>query len=345
MKSNKLNILVLLLCGVIIIGFVFFSSGAENLARNFSSLDVRWVLAAILCMVLYWFLEAFILHILIKPLHKTQKFRDTVSVSMSGQYFNSVTPFASGGQPFQAYVLKKQGVELGVAINGLLSKFVLWQASLVVVSAVMLVLRLGYFRQNVSNFTFVVLVGFGVELGVMAAVLGMALFPDVMRRLSRWIIRALAKLRLVKNRDEKIAYMDNELIKFKTCFKHMLKDIPLLIVGFLLNALQLLAYMAVPYMIYRAFNLNEIDPLTIIAAQSFVMMVSSYIPIPGAGVGAEGFFYYFFQQFFRADGQVGVALILWRVITFYFTVLVGAFFTVQANKSKPREPQPHTEDT
>lgn len=332
MKSNKLNIFVCLTCGLIIVGFVFFSSGVDSLVNNFNSLNFWWIAAAVGCMLLYWLLESVILHIMIKPMHKEQKFLNSFRVSMGGQYFNSITPFSSGGQPFQAYYLKKQGVQLGVAINSLLSKFIIYQVALVIISAILLILRLGYFQQKVSNFSFIVLIGFLINLIVMLCLIGFAVFKNTTRKISRGIIRLLAKIRIFKDPDEKIKYMDEELEKFSACFKEMVKDLPTMIYSFLLSIVQLIVYMAVPYMIYKAFGLNEIDFLTIIAAQSFVMMVSSFIPIPGAGVGAEGFFYFFFQQFFVKEGQLGLALILWRLITFYFTIVVGAFFAVKANK-------------
>lgn len=332
MKSNKLNIFVCLCCGLIVGGFVFFSAGAQSLAENFHSLRPFWVAAAVGCMVAYWLLETVILHGMIKPLHRAQTFRGSLRVAMGGQFFNSITPFASGGQPFQAYALTKQGVPLGIGMNGLLSKFILYQAALVIISAILLIARLPYFQQNVSNFSAIVLIGFLINLLVMLCLIGIALFQNTTRKVSRIIIRFLAKIKVLKEPEQKTAYMDSELDKFGACFKEMSQNLPIMIRGFLLSVVQLMVHLAVPYMIYRAFGLNEIDLLTILAAQAFVMMVSSFIPIPGAGVGAEGFFYFFFRQFFTADGQLGLALILWRVITFYLTVFVSAFFTVGSSK-------------
>lgn len=331
-KKNLFNILICLVGGVIITAFVFFSTGVETLASHFRSLNLFWVGAAVGCMLLYWLLETAILHVMTKPAFPEQSFRGSLCVSMGGQYFNSITPFASGGQPFQAYCLKKQGMELGSAINTLLSKFLVTQTCLTVVTTVLLMVRLPYFREILPNFTVVIWIGYLITLLVLLAVLSFAVFPQAARRFCLAVILLLTKLRFLKNPEAKIRYMDEELEKCRKGFRSLIRNPSALFRASGCSILQLIAYMAVPYMIYRAFGLSEIDFLTILAAQAFVMMTSSFVPLPGASAGAEGFFYFFFRRFFIQDGQVGLAVILWRVITFYFTIVVGAAFAVRANR-------------
>lgn len=308
--------------------------GARDLIKNISQIDAKWIFAAMGCMIAFWFLESVALHILIKTEHKQQTLFKTICVNMGGQYFHSITPFASGGQPFQAYYLNKQGVELGVAINCLALKFIIYQITLVCLSALLLTLRLTYFRGYMNNFLFIVILGFAVNLATMLWALSLLLFKNTTRKIAHLIISFLAKIHIIKNREEKIEYIDKELEKFNDCFHNMTKNIGSVICTFFISICHLIAYMAVPYMIYRAFGLSEIDFLTIISAQAFVMLVSSFVPIPGAGGGAEGAFYLFFRHFFPKEGQFGIALLLWRFITFYFTVIVGVFFALIANKGK-----------
>ena len=313
-------------------GFIFFNTGVENLAKSFSELKLGWIVMAVLCMVLYWFFESVVLHIMLKPMHKEQKFWDSFCVSVGGQYFNAITPFSSGGQPFQAFILSRKGIQLGKAINGLFSKFLVYQIALVCLTAVLLLLRLDYFKQNVSNFSMIVLIGFAVNFLVLLWLLGIAIFQNITRKLSRGIIKLLTKIHIIKNPEEKIAYMDKELETFGVYFKERLKDIPSFLLAFVLSIVQLLCYMAVLFMLYKAFGLAEIDWLTIISAHAFVMTMSAFIPVPGAGVGAEGFFYYFMNQFFSKEGQLGLAMILWRLITFYLAIVVGVIFAFISNK-------------
>ncbi|MCR5082649.1 MAG: flippase-like domain-containing protein [Parasporobacterium sp.] len=343
MKSNKLNIFIIITCAAVVIGFIFFNTGADNLLENLKELKIGWVILAVLCMVLYWFFESIVLHIMLKPMHKQQKYKDTLALSVGGQYFNAITPFSTGGQPFQAYILTKQGVALGKGINALFSKFIVYQIALVLLTAILLLLRLDYFKQNISNFSLIVLIGFLVNLGVLFWLLGIAIFQKITRKIAGAIITFLAKIKILKSPESKRAYIDKELETFGVYFKERIKDIPSFLLAFLFSVLQLLSYMAVLYMLYRAFGLNEMDFLTIISAHAFVMTMAAFIPVPGAGIGAEGFFYFFMRQFFVKDGQLGVAMILWRLITFYLTIVVGVVFAFISNKTAKRMSKERTE--
>ncbi len=343
MKSNKLNIFIIITCAAVVIGFIFFNTGADNLLENLKELKIGWVILAVLCMVLYWFFESIVLHIMLKPMHKQQKYKDTLALSVGGQYFNAITPFSTGGQPFQAYILTKQGVALGKGINALFSKFIVYQIALVLLTAILLLMRLDYFKENISNFSLIVLIGFLVNLGVLFWLLGIAIFQKITRKLAGAIITFLAKIKILKSPESKRAYIDKELETFGVYFKERIKDIPSFLLAFLFSVLQLLSYMAVLYMLYRAFGLNEMDFLTIISAHAFVMTMAAFIPVPGAGIGAEGFFYFFMRQFFVKDGQLGVAMILWRLITFYLTIVVGVVFAFISNKTAKRMSKERTE--
>ena len=67
-----------------------------------------------------------------------------------------------------------------------------------------------------------------------------------------------------------------------------------------------------------------------IAAQVFLTMFMSFIPLPGAAGGAEGGFCMIFGLFFKANTIIP-ALFLWRVITYYSCIGVGALFSLIPN--------------
>ncbi|MBP5288875.1 MAG: flippase-like domain-containing protein [Clostridia bacterium] len=338
MKSRKLDLFVCISCGVVIAGFVFFSSDRATLVSSFRDLKLWWILAACGCMVIYWLMESIALHLLLKKSDPGRSFKDSFKVAMGGQYFNAITPFSSGGQPFQAYYLTRQGMDVGDAAVGLLGRFLVYQTALVAVSTVLLILRMGYFREKVQNFALVVLIGYLINFIVLALLVAVGVFRGAAEKGCRWVIRAGGKLRLLKDPQKASEHAEKSLLRFHANFRALLRHGGRLWVGFFLSVIQLLAYLAVPWFIYLAFGLSGADPLTMLGAQGFVMMIASFVPIPGAGVGSEGAFYFFFRHLFPGDGQVAVAMILWRLITFYLTVVVGAGFAIRANKNnKPKE--------
>ena len=73
----------------------------------------------------------------------------------------------------------------------------------------------------------------------------------------------------------------------------------------------------------------------VVSAQAFVVMISSFVPLPGAAGGAEFSFKTFFAPFFSPYHiSVNPAMLLWRFITFYLPIIVGACFMATYPKLK-----------
>ncbi len=332
MKKSKLSIAIIILAVVILAVTIFAVDGPENILLAISSVQIGWVLAAIGCMVAYWALEAFVLHGFILPMAPRQKFSNTLQVSMAGQYFNSITPFASGGQPFQAFYLTKQGIPVSAGATALLSKFIVYQVALTLLSLAVLVWKLRFFTTTISNFAYLAILGFAVNSFVVLMLLAAAFFRRPTRMAVRWVLWLGHKLHLVADPEGKMAQVDRSLGRFYDNCRFLIGNIPLLIRSLLLSMVQILCYLTVAYMVYRAFGLYGADFFEMIAASAFVLLISSFIPLPGAAVASEGSFYLFFSIFFP-DSILKLAVLFWRLITFYLTIVVGAAFAMMERRN------------
>ena len=102
--SKKSKILNLVICGaafVIMIVFLFFVDDPKEIWNAFCSASPLYMLLTVVCMLIYWFLEAVILHSVVREVHSKQKFKNSHSVNKIVKYFNCITHIASGGQPKQ----------------------------------------------------------------------------------------------------------------------------------------------------------------------------------------------------------------------------------------------------
>ena len=63
------------------------------------------------------------------------------------------------------------------------------------------------------------------------------------------------------------------------------------------------------------------------------MPLSAWPPLPGASVASEGGFYLFFAMFFPGE-MMFVAMMLWRLFTYYANIVCGAMFVVFDTVSK-----------
>lgn len=337
MKYKKLNIALLALVFVAVVGYVIYTDGPETLLNMFAILRPHWVACAVLMMLLYWLLEGGILHGVVKTFYPAQRFRSSLRTSMIGQLFNCLTPFSSGGQPVQAYDMVKTGVPLGIAGSALMIKFILYQIALTLYSAVVLLFYWRPFSALVSSFGWLVFIGFAINAAVMVGLLSVCFFRRFTRRLTVGLVRLLSRLHIVKDREKTISYIDGELEAFHESFEAIRGHKAVMLREFLLSLVQLTVFFLIPYFIMLAFGIAGFSPAMVLSAQAFVVMISSFVPLPGAAGGAEFSFHTFFEPLFPAGLSVNLAMLLWRLITFYLPIIVGAVFMMGSAKAKTIE--------
>lgn len=312
---------------IILFVIVFTTEDINNIADVIMKVNPIWLIAAIGCMVLYWALEAIILYIITLNAGVKCRFKDILDISMIGQLFNCITPFASGGQPMQAYYMTQKDMPLSTATASLMGKFIVYQITLIIYSTVLMVARFSYFTSNVSGFTYLTLVGYLVNFAVMGFFFAVIYFNKPTIKVIQWGTKVASKMKLVKHPEKMYNKIDKGVTDFSIGFFSLMKDKRLILRSFLLSVLQLTFYMIIPFFIALAFGLSGMDVLTLLAAQSFVMCISSFMPLPGGSGAAEGSFYIFFSLFFGAG--TGVAMLLWRFITYYLMIIMGSVFSVK----------------
>ncbi len=92
-----------------------------------------------------------------------------------------------------------------------------------------------------------------------------------------------------------------------------------------LTFLELTVLFSVPFFLYKAYHNPGAPYFDMVSAQAFVTMIAAYTPLPGAAGTSEGSFLVLFNLFFQGE-TVKQAMLLWRFITYYSTIVVGMFF-------------------
>ncbi len=338
MELKKKNLVFLGLVLIVLVAYVVWSTGWNNILLLIQQANGLWILGGVAMIVCYWLLEALILHSVVVCYCKSHRFGDTFATTMIGQLFNNLTPSATGGQPVQAYHMTKTGLPLGVAMGSLIVRFILYQIALTLYSAVVLILRWNYFSSLVSGFGYLVFVGFLINTAVMLFLLSVCFFRKFTHKIAVGLISLLAKIRIIKNKEKTIAYIEGELASFHEGFSMLHRHIGMMCSSMVLSLLQLTAFFLIPYFLFRAFHVTALTPGLVVCAQAFVTMISSFVPLPGASGGAEYSFYTFFSPFCPDRGVVNLIMLLWRMITFYLPIGVGlCYFSSALHKIRHKE--------
>ncbi len=307
--------------------FMFRVDGPKVILAAISSANIGQVGLAAGCMMLYWVLEAVVLFNVCHAINCKIRFTDCFATSMIGQLFNCLTPFASGGQPIQAYKMVKCGVPLGQASCALLTKFIIYQFMLTLYTLAVILMRLKFFLREISGFTLIVLIGFGANSVVMLLILGISFFPKATTRFLFWVVQILHRMKIVKNLDSVNERIVTEAKQFYDNVAVIKSKVHRFILPCILTAVQLTAFFTVPYFVCLSLDAVGVSYITVVCAAAFVLLISSFVPLPGGSGGAEGGFYLFFGMFFEQSSMISVAIILWRLMTFYLPILAGIVFS------------------
>lgn len=324
MKNYRFNFILGITSGVIFILLIIFTHGWMDLIHQLKNLEIQWILVAVISMMLYWVFEAKTLQSVIFLMRKDYKFKDAFKVTMTGQYFNSITPFASGGQPMQLYALTKQELAVGRAGSALMIKFIIYQTILTIYSLILILWKAAFFKNKMSNLFYLIGIGFTVNASVIICLIIFSRYRKLTQKLIIALSKILQKLRLVKNMSKLEIRINENLDQFHDNMEIVKRSKSLISKAVIYTMFQLTIYFTIPYFIYLSFGMRGAGIGSMIAGTAFVIMLTAFIPLPGAVGGAEGAFYMFFSLFFVFN-NIMAAILLWRLITFYSCIIFGFY--------------------
>ena len=254
MKKYLANIGLILGVGLLTLKILIGNENPTMILEHFTNLSIRWTLIGFACIGLYWGIETIIQYLLVERIHKGNKLWNSFKVVMSGHFFNAITPFASGGQPMQAFMMMKQGVPLGSSASVLLSKFIIYQLTLTLYSMIVLIVQLKFFVVKVKGIAYLSLVGFTVNLGVVIVLVMAAFMRKRTKKIGFWGINLLHKFHLIKDVYSEKKKLIKQVDLFGNNIDEMKKNKMLIARIGVLTASQLTAYFLIPYAVYRALD-------------------------------------------------------------------------------------------
>ena len=329
MKKRILKALVVLSSAIILVILIFFTNSLDELALMFQSAKLHWIAAGFGCMVMYWAFDALILHAVAKGLLEDQPVRDTVRVTMIGQFFNAVTPLSGAGQPVQAYVMVKDGIKPGHAASIIIIKTLLHQIIIVLYAVAAFASRGALFDARIPRFNYLFALGLALNS---AFLLFYALFifkKEAAAKVLSVVFRLLGKMKFIKRTDALHEKVEKELASFREGAGILKNNARTLVNLILFQILQFTFYFSVPFFIHLAVEKDAIRFWDMISAQSMIILISLLVPSPGATGGLEGLSYLFYGMFFR-QGFIIPVILIYRLLTYYASVVIGGLFTLFA---------------
>lgn len=322
--NKKFNIIILIVITILVLYFSLKDNFEETI-NQIITMDLKYLLVAFILLILFWIFRSYPMYSFCKKINEDFKYKSAFQLVLRTQFFNAVTPFATGGQPYQIYYLKQVGIGYAKSTGVVLENFIVYQIALVILGIIALVCNsiFGIFN-NVYLLQKLIALGFIINTLVIVIMFVVAFNKKMNKKLINIGINILTKLHLVKNREETLEKWDNSINEFHKGAKILLEDKKNFIGNIVYNFIALCCLYLIPLFIYYAMGGgNDINAGTAIITSAYIMIIGSFVPIPGGTGGLEYGFVQFYGNFV-SGGKLSAMMLVWRFITYYFGMIVGA---------------------
>jgi glycosyltransferase 2 family protein len=328
-RKNLLSAITILFSIGVLVFFMRTEDGVKNLRHVLFHLQPVWLLWIAAGVIAGWLLEAYVLHLFCRHLNHDWAFGKSFYIGMVELFYSALTPFAMG-EPMEIYNMTKLGMDIGTASSIVAVKSLVHHGVTFFYSLVLISFELNYFLMRVSNFSYIAIFGLVTNSIFIIGVLMFMVNEKLTNSLLQACARFLDKIKMHKLSQKFYQKAHDQLLVFHNSSKIIGKSYLLYTVAILFTLVQITVASLISYFVYRSFNLHGESVFIMVAADTFVTMVASFIPLPGSSGGAEGGFYLFFREFFGAS--IIPAITLWRISTYYINILFCGIFTYFGRK-------------
>lgn len=330
-KRSKIGLYVLY--GAITVLFLVAVLSFNDIGSILSELknaEPKYILLSFAAILIYVLLYPLSLCILTRARGCKIKASKTYGIAMTEHFFNGITPFATGGQPFQVYAFHKAKVTPTDSTCLLLMNFMVFMLVTNGFAATSLI----YFRRFVTDgaMAAIAVVGFTMNFIVLAVTFLVATSPKVSALLSR-IVDFLCRFRFIERfLGSKRESLKEYFVNVQTAFKELKRKKGAFFLSLITKILSMAAYYATTYFILLALHVPVTlnDLFFVISGTSFAVTMVVFLPTPGSSGGIE----FAFKSVFgciAAGAAASVAyggMLIWRLLSYYFVMLISLMFYI-----------------
>lgn len=322
-KSIKKNTIFLLLITIVILFFVL-KDDFNNIITTLSRMDYKFIIIAIIFWLLSIILKGYVNYKTVNN-KKQISLKEAIKHNVITQFFNGITPFSSGGQPMEIYMLTEHGISGAKATTITIQNFIFYQVALVLYGLLAVTYNaIFHIFPKVPLLGKLTLIGFLINTLVAIALFVITFSPKFTKKVTNIIIKLLVKLKMIKDEKKTAEKWNLKLEEFHSSAKVLRKRKLLFIEGVIINLISLTCLYIVPlFIVYSLHNYTSLNIADTLTSSAYVLIIGAFVPIPGASGGIEYGFLKFFGNFITGT-NLSAILIIWRFITYYLGLIIGA---------------------
>ncbi len=329
MKSKKkkiFNAFFVLICFLLTLYYVFHGQDLSSIMYYVREANSVYWLAGVGLVLVYILSEASIIHYLLKTLDCRSKFISCCKYSFVGFFFSCITPSATGGQPAQTVIMKKDKIPVHVSTVVLLI-ITIWYKTLLIVygTFVLLVKPAGVMKYLQPILAWVYL---GIFLNVVAVVvlLLVASKPKLAESLVNGIYVAVSKIARSKKVDAYKDRVEQSIKKFSINSDYIVTHQKAMFTSFAITFVQRTLLFSITYLVCVSFGSCKIDVFDTTMLQAMISVAVDMLPLPGGMGITEHLFILVFGPALGNNITVPV-MIVSRGISYYTQLIMSAIVT------------------
>ena len=329
MKKKILSGIFLVAVFALTLWSVFYGEDLSEVAFYLTCADIRYIIPAVVCVVFFILGESVILYYLMRTLGTRIRFRSCCRYSFIGFFYSCITPSASGGQPMQIVEMRSDGIPVAVSTIVLAIVTILYKAVLVLLGGVVLLLRPEAVMLYLEPVEPLILLGMGLNVVCIAALLLLVFRPQLVRGLADWSIRLANRIRPLRDPQKFRDRVERILSQYEGTSDYFRTHNQVIIHVLLITILQRCFLFFVTWLTYRAFSLDSFSAPLITTLQGMISVAVDMLPLPGGMGISENMFLEIFQPIFGEE-LVLPGMVVSRGISYYSQLLISAAVTAFA---------------
>jgi uncharacterized protein (TIRG00374 family) len=322
------NIVFLVIVFSITVYFILHGQDISDLMQNIRDTDGRYWIISVLCVIAFISSESIILYYMMNTICQKVSFRHCLLYSFTGFFFSCITPSATGGQPAQIYLMKKDKIPISIATLILMIVTITYKMVLIALGLVVLIIRPEKIMEYLNPALGLCYLGLAINIVFVGFMLLLVFHPTMAQNQLTAIVRFLGKLHLIRRTDHYLHKIDSAMKQYKDIASYFRSNKGVIWNVFVISGIQRILLFLVTYLTYRSFGLRDAGPISIVILQGMIAVAVDMLPLPGGMGISETLFLSIFTPVF---GSVTLpAMIISRGISYYTQLIISAIFTIAA---------------
>ncbi len=328
-RKKLLNALFFLVVFGLTVWAFLFGADPKALLHSLSKVQPVFILASILCVLLYIFCDSILFYYLLRRLGFYPKLFRCCLYSFIGFFYCCITPSASGGQPMQLLAMRRDGLPVAHSTVVLAIITIAYKLILVLLGAAVILLRPPGVMRYLRPIDAMVYLGLVLNIAFIAVLFLLLFNPSAVRRMANGVFRLIHKLRPFRNLQQMEQRLERVIEQYQGAAAFYRSNKGIFLNVLLVTFLQRFSLFSVTWLVYLSFGLSGHNILLITTLQGMISVAVDMLPLPGGmGISEALFLGVFTPIFGRALALPG--MILSRGISFYTQLLISGIMTVAA---------------